>query len=465
MKLVDGFFTSGWKFNEHEWDIKNRFQMLNVALLLSAIAFIFGIIVNVLNGVSGLLIPLESVLLITNSIMFVVLRNYRNSFEFVSTFITAQCTLLLLVIIYTNDPDTMKHTWLFTYLIVLLYFQKRKNGIYWLVFLLIMIMVAPFQSFIEVKFSIFQTFYVLFVLVIVSAIVYFYQVKMYEASEVIEKQKTKLHSFNEELEKQVKQKTLALREVNETLEVKVQEKIQELVDKDKMMSLQSKQAVMGEMIIMIAHQWRQPLSTITLQISNLQFKTLLAKKLDDKELDQTLSEISDSIMYLSQTIDDFQTYFHPAKDLEKIEMHKLLQRAINFTLPRVKEQGIEIILLEKEDFVIHTHINELIQVILNIMNNAIDALNSSTNKNLAVVVSAQGEKEKIIIAIKDNGPGISEENIPHIFEPYFSTKGKNGTGLGLYMSQMIIEKQFNGEILVQSSKEGTIFSVVIPKKI
>ncbi len=465
MKLVDGFFTSGWEFDEHEWDIKNRFQMLNVALLLSAVAFMFGIVVNIINDASGILVPLESVLLVTNAIMFFILRNYRYSFEFVSTFITAQCTFLLLVIVYTNEPDTMKHTWLFTYLIVLLYFQKRKNGIYWLVFLLTMIMVAPFQSFIEVKFSVFQTFSVLFVLIIVSAIVYFYQVKMYEASEVIEKQKTKLHSFNAELEKQVKEKTLALREVNESLEVKVQEKIQELVHKDKIMSLQSKQAVMGEMISMIAHQWRQPLSTITLQISSIQFKTLLGKKLDNKEFDKTLSEISDSIMYLSQTIDDFQTYFHPAKDLEEIGVYKLLQRAINFALPRVKEDGIEIVLLEKKDFLINTHINELIQVILNIINNAIDALNNSTNKNLEVTVSAKGEKDKIIIAIKDNGPGISEENIPHIFEPYFSTKGKNGTGLGLYMSQMIIEKQLNGKITVQSSKEGTIFSVVIPKNI
>ncbi|MGB3962251.1 MAG: HAMP domain-containing sensor histidine kinase, partial [Sulfurimonas sp.] len=98
-------------------------------------------------------------------------------------------------------------------------------------------------------------------------------------------------------------------------------------------------------------------------------------------------------------------------------------------------------------------------------NNAIDVLSESKKEDATIILSTRCEDESIVLSAQDNATGISEENLPHIFEPYFSTKGKNGTGLGLYMSQMIIEKQFRGTIAVVTSKEGSTFSVKIPKNI
>jgi len=245
---------------------------------------------------------------------------------------------------------------------------------------------------------------------------------------------------------------------------KLAKTVDELRKKDEILTVQSKQAVMGEMISMIAHQWRQPLSNITLQISNLQIKRMIdTSKVDEKEIDVTLNEISNSIIYLSQTIDDFKTYFHPDRKTVMTELHLLLKKVVNFALPKTKGEKITITVLESENFFVNIHVNELIQVILNILNNAIDAFTSLDKDDKQIKLYIKPKASTVAIYIEDNANGIEAKNIPKLFEPYFSTKGKNGTGLGLYMSQMIIQKQFQGDIFVKSSKNGSIFIVEIPK--
>ena len=292
---------------------------------------------------------------------------------------------------------------------------------------------------------------------------YTYKVKIDEAKQLILEQKEQLLNFNIKLATQVEIKTSQLQDINESLEETVQEKIEELIQKDKILTTQSKQAVMGEMITMIAHQWRQPLSSITLQISNLEFKKLLGEEMSDKEITSTLSEISDTIIYLSDTIDDFQTYFHPDKELTSIDINKLLKKILNFTLPRLKDNHIKINIDNNANILVTTYMNELTQVILNLLNNAIDALMKLYIQKQEIIISVEDKNKNISILVRDNAGGISEETLPHIFEPYFSTKGKNGTGLGLYMSQMIIQKQFNGELSVESSSKGSTFTITIPK--
>ena len=113
----------------------------------------------------------------------------------------------------------------------------------------------------------------------------------------------------------------------------------------------------------------------------------------------------------------------------------------------------------------NTYINEIIQVILNILNNAIDALNEAKRVKPKILITFEDEYNWVLVKITDNANGIESKNLEHLFEPYFSTKGKNGTGLGLYMSQMIMQKQFGNEIEVQTSEKGSTFKFKIPKKI
>ena len=237
--------------------------------------------------------------------------------------------------------------------------------------------------------------------------------------------------------------------------------ITELNQKDKLLTHQSKQAVMGEMISMIAHQWRQPLSTITLQISNLQLDKMLKKDVTPQRIDSTLSEVSDSIMYLSQTVDDFQTYFAPNKEKTEISIVELLQRVITLDIGRVKASQVQINVNVVEGIRVNIYTNELIQVLLNILNNALDAFETIDEESKYINITARLDKEYLYLLVEDNAGGVKEEYLGKLFEPYFSTKGKNGTGLGLYMSQMIIQKQFQGDIDVESSQNRTTFSIKI----
>jgi len=437
---LDNFFTSGWIIEDRNLELRNQFQMTNVAILSSAITLFAAIISNTLRDISSLTIMLEIFLLCADLILFFVLRINKHSLDYVSFLVTIQFTLFFLFLIYVSEPSELKHVWLFTYPIILLYLQKLKHAIGWFIFTFSVFIVAPFQGFIPVAYSVYQIGYLAFALIIIAIITYFYQVKMTEAKDIILAQQNELLSVNAELETQV----------------------QELKDKDKILTIQSKQAVMGEMISMIAHQWRQPLSTITLQISNLQLKTMLGEDITSEETYQTLEEISNTIIYLSSTVDDFKTYFHPNKELSEIDLQEILQRTLNFVHPRLKGSGVEIVLDEIEAIKMVTYINELVQVILNLLNNAIDVLENSQKDSPRIIIGAKVEEQNICVSVSDNAGGIDDDILPHIFEPYFSTKGKNGTGLGLYMSQMITQKQFNGTIDVRTSPKGSTFIVKVP---
>ena len=292
---------------------------------------------------------------------------------------------------------------------------------------------------------------ILVVMGIIFLIMFYYQLK--------------LKHFNKELESLVDEKTQALRKMNESLEATVAEKIQELLKKDEILTAQSKQAVMGEMISMIAHQWRQPLNTITLQISNLQIQQMMGNKIDETTIAKILSDINETIVYLSETIDDFKTYFHPNKEVTTIELEEFISKVVNFITPRLKSNNVEIEVMPLPKTQITIYVNELIQVLLNIINNAIDAYENKDLQSKKIILKVDIEGDLLNISIQDYAGGIKKKFKKKIFEPYFSTKGKNGTGLGLYMSQMIIQKQFDGKINVKSSSEGSTFIVQIRKNL
>ena len=433
--LKKNFFTSGWNFTPEEREMKSKFQMINIGILLSSVAVIYGTILNTLKGDYNLAI-FEFILLSINLLLIFLLRKRRDLYSFVSLFVTMQFTLLLIVLIYVSSPGEMKHTWFFTYPIIILYFKDEKKTIPWFLFLIFMLLISPFQPFFHTDYTFFQLFYLSFVLGVVSTIVYFYKIKMDEASSLIAKQERLLTK-----------------------------KVEELTKKDNLLTVQSKQAVMGEMISMIAHQWRQPLSTVTLNISNIQVKKLLGEPVDDEEIYKALSTISDTIVYLSDTIDDFQTYFRPNKEVKKVDVTGIIEKALSFVKPRLKKLNIEICFDNSESYMIMTYSNELIQVLLNIINNAIDEFLAKDIESPMLKIKIEDRDEKLYITIQDNAGGIPAKYIDTIFEPYFSTKGKNGTGLGLYMSQMIMQKQFQTEIAVKSENNGSIFTVIVPKKL
>jgi len=181
----------GGKLLPDNGELRARFQMIHIGILLSTIGLVYGIIGNYIRDVSGYLL-LELILIGVNIGMSILLRNYKNALEFVATLMTAQYTFFFLYLVYVSEPNELKHIWLFTYSIILLYFQGSKKSLYWFVFLVSMLLIAPFQGFVDVKYSFYQLSYISFVLIIINTIIYFYQIKMDEANAIIFEHQNKM---------------------------------------------------------------------------------------------------------------------------------------------------------------------------------------------------------------------------------------------------------------------------------
>jgi PAS domain S-box-containing protein len=239
--------------------------------------------------------------------------------------------------------------------------------------------------------------------------------------------------------------------------------LSELKEKEKMVIHQSKLSAMGEMISMIAHQWRQPLSTISSMLTRIKLKNDM-NKLDKIFLDNMLSDMNKYIQYMSTTIDDFRNFFTIDSKKVLLSLNEIVLSASKMLEKTFLSQNIKIEITNKELTKINLPKNELIQVVLNILNNAKDAFLEKNISNSIIKISFEEEKNQQKIFIEDNAGGISENIISKIFNPYFSTKTKkNGSGLGLYICKNILEKDNLGDIEVSNIENGTIFIITINK--
>ncbi|MEN4053060.1 MULTISPECIES: ATP-binding protein [Sulfurimonas] len=226
----------------------------------------------------------------------------------------------------------------------------------------------------------------------------------------------------------------------------------------------SRSAAMGEMISMIAHQWRQPLSLITTLLTNIKIKKEL-QTLDEANMESSLGKIENTVKYLSDTINDFRDYFKPNKVKSDLKLSELFNKSIFFLKDEMNQYNIEYTINIDKQLSIKTYKNELLQSIINIIKNSIDAFKNSDIEDKKIEVSIQEFTYHISIIIEDNAGGIDESILEKIFEPYFSTKNKNGTGLGLYMCKVIIYEHLHGEISITSENNGTKVAIKLPKKI
>lgn len=176
--------------------------MLNIAVLLSTVGLFYGIIGNYVRGVEGY-IELEFILILVNISLGIWLRMKKDALDFVATIMTAQYTFFFLFLVYVGEPEDLKHIWLFTYSIILLYFQGTKKGFYWFMFLISMLLIAPLQGFVDVAYNLYQMSYISFVMVVISIIIHFYQIKMQEAKGIILQQQQDIISTENILKKEL----------------------------------------------------------------------------------------------------------------------------------------------------------------------------------------------------------------------------------------------------------------------
>jgi PAS domain S-box-containing protein len=246
-----------------------------------------------------------------------------------------------------------------------------------------------------------------------------------------------------EIENKKEELNQKLKEYNRTLQHEISKVKKELIEYEIIMKKQSKMAAMGEMIENIAHQWRQPLSGVSVLASGMILQN--EEGILDKELlTSGLNTIHEQVQYLSKTIDDFRNFFKPDKEKNIFKVENLVENAIKLIRSRFNSVSI-IFIKDLEELELFTYENELLQVILNIISNAVDELVRKRNKKIVSLKSYRNENS-IILEIKDSAGGIDEKILDRIFEPYFTTKHKyHGTGIGLYMSKNII-KHIHGKL-------------------
>lgn len=258
-----------------------------------------------------------------------------------------------------------------------------------------------------------------------------------------------------------------LKTMNEELEKKVNEETEKRRKKEQILMQQSKMAAMGEMISAIAHQWRQPLNRVGIIIQDIQDAYEFGE-LNQTYINNNVEESFGQIQFMSETIDDFRNFFKPSKEYTTFNAVTAVNDVLSIVSAQLNSSSIriEMHVTEGEAFSLKGYLNEFMHVVLNIINNAKDAILEARGKdNLAdnegkISINISHEKDKVIIRIIDNGGGIPEEVQERIFEPYFTTKGdSDGTGIGLYMSKVIIENNMNGKLFTNNIVNGAVFTI------
>jgi len=268
-------------------------------------------------------------------------------------------------------------------------------------------------------------------------------------------------SARKQAERAVHSHQQQLEEMNRILEQRITEEVEKCREMDRVVMQQARFAAMGEMIGNIAHQWRQPLNTLGLVIQRMQMEHEKGN-LTREVMEERVATGMDLLLCLSRTIDDFRNFFRPGLEPRSFSLSKAISTTVDFFEPGCAAHGIRVTVEGNCTLRYNGHVNEFAQALLNILNNARDALEERKVRQPVITVSLSEAEGRGIVAIRDNAGGIAPAVLERIFDPYFTTKEEGrGTGIGLYMARSIIERQMQGRIDVRNSREGAEFTITL----
>ncbi|HEY5523600.1 MAG TPA: DUF3365 domain-containing protein, partial [Desulfuromonadaceae bacterium] len=273
-----------------------------------------------------------------------------------------------------------------------------------------------------------------------------------------------LFEQTKELEEEIAEREAAqanLEELNHSLEERINLAVADLRHKDQTLIQQGRLAAMGEMINNIAHQWRQPLNNVGLIIQNLQFSYDDGSITHD-ELKQEIDKAMEIIMHMSRTIDDFRNFFREDKQKSGFLVGKTVHHALEFVSASLGNHDIQVELEDDESVTVIGYQNEYAQVLLNVLSNACEACIERSVTAPRFHIRVTSENGRSVVYIRDNCGGIADDIMPRIFDPYFTTREPDkGTGIGLYMSKVIIEQNMGGHLTANNSEGGVEFRIEV----
>ena len=275
----------------------------------------------------------------------------------------------------------------------------------------------------------------------------------------------KLLNYNEELELRVNERTNELSKLNKELDQRVKDEIHKRAEQEEILIQQSRFAAMGEMIGNIAHQWRQPLNALGLLLQNIE-NAYEMDILDKAYINRTINKGNRLTNSMSQTIDDFRNFFKPNKESEVFSISSSLHNTMGMIRSSLEHNMITISENVDTSVYIKGFSSEFSQVILNVLNNARDALLENKSDDRQLYIRVFKDDENAYLEIEDNAGGIPSNVLDKIFDPYFTTKEEGkGTGIGLYMSKTIIENNMHGLLKVHNSEYGAKFTIIIESEL
>lgn len=271
-----------------------------------------------------------------------------------------------------------------------------------------------------------------------------------------------LQNYNQELERKVAERTQAIDELNHTLDRRVRDEIAKRKEQEHILIHQSRLAAMGEMIGNIAHQWRQPLNALSLVIQNIGMQHR-AGQLTPDSMQRMGAKAEQLIGRMSSTIDEFRNFFKPNKLAEPFNLSHSLRASADIMEGVFKNHNIDLSVQCDESIELMGVAGEFSQVVLNLLSNAKDAVLEAGPMQPQIVVHAAREGDRVRIDVDDNGRGIGLAILDRVFEPYFTTKEEGkGSGIGLYMSKMIVENYMLGGLSVSNTGNGARFTIDVP---
>ncbi len=253
-----------------------------------------------------------------------------------------------------------------------------------------------------------------------------------------------------------------IKTLNLQLEERIKKELESKLNVEKLLIQQSKMAEMGNMLSVILHQWKQPLSVISVISSGMQMQMEFEDKTDNEKLKKSFEEITEQVNFMTDTANDFKEFFSPSKQNQHFKISKAVRKIEKLLSHRIRTLNVSLVYKMDESLELYGFENDFAQVVLNLINNSLDAFKNKDIESKQITIESYKEDPKTVLAVRDNAGGIPEKLLPEkIFEEYLTTKGEEGTGIGLSICKKIINENFKGDLIAFNEGNGAVFKIVV----